>query len=209
MSIRDYVLPEDKVFFVLFDQMAATILQAAGSLETLTADLSTGEQHCKEIRRLEHEGDVITRQVYESLNHSLITPLEPDEIQRLAPALDDVLDHIDWVAHQLCSYDITDMNAVLKEFSRFIALSAREIQHGISLLRMNGHHQEIVPHSAEINRIWNLSSDLLSRAMIELFKSRDTVQIIKLKDIFESMEMVLERCNDVGHVLTDISRAHP
>lgn len=187
--------------------MAAIIVDASGFLERLTGDLLTGGEQCREIRRLEHEGDIITRQVYESLNHTLITPLEPEEIERLAPALDDVLDRIDWVARQLCNYDIADANANLKEFSRLIALSAREIQHGISLLRMTRHHQDISQHSTEINRIWNLSHDLLSRATIELFKARDPVQIIKLKDIYESMEMVLEKCNDVGHVLADISRA--
>ncbi len=59
-------------------------------------------------------------QIYEQLNESLITPLEPEEIARLAPVLDDVLDKIDWVTHQLCNYGIPASNDVLKEYSYLI-----------------------------------------------------------------------------------------
>ena len=160
---------------------------------------------CREIRRLEHRGDEITRQIFERLNQSLITPFEPEEISRLAPALDDVLDKIDWVSHQLCNYGITESNEVLKEFSQLIGLSATEIGLAVASMKSPDERNTLPKRSVEMNRLWNVSSELLSRPVLELFQSNDPVHIIKLKDIYENLESVLGACNDLGHIFTDIS----
>jgi uncharacterized protein Yka (UPF0111/DUF47 family) len=208
MRVRDIILPEDKTFFDLFEQMAEKIQEGAELLANITADLSQGPQNCRQIRQIEHNADGVTRQIYERLNQSLITPLEPEEISRLAPVLDDIIDKTDWVAQQLCNYGITETNESLKEFSRLILICASQITRGITLLRTMQNSRELQEVSIEINQIWNLSTDLLSKAILELFSSGDPIMIIKLKDIYESMEKVLEKCNDFGHVLNDIAIAH-
>ena len=122
MRIRDLILPEDKIFFTLFKEMAEKIDEASTTLNEITHELPGGTEKAHKIRQIEHLGDDITRKIFEQLNESLITPLEPEEIARLAPVLDDVLDKIDWVTHQLCNYGIPESNDVLKEFSYLIQL---------------------------------------------------------------------------------------
>ena len=142
------------------------------------------------------------------MNESLITPLEPDEIARLAPGFDDVLDKIDWVTHQLCNYGITESNDVLKEYSYLILLSSTEISLAVESLSSLKNPDDVKTHAMEISRIYNLSMELLSRAILELFKTQDLLMIIKLKDIYEGFMKVMEKCNDVGHALSDIAMAH-
>lgn len=208
MRIRDLILPEDKVFFTLFKEMAEKIDEAAGILNEITHELPAGTEKGQKVRQIEHAADEITRQTYERLNDSLITPLEPEEIARLAPALDDVLDRIDWVTHQICNYGIPQSTELLREFSYLVILSSAEITHGIDDLATMKRSEEIEQHAREINRLYNVSNELLSRAVIELFQSKDPLLIIKLKDIYEGMARVMEKYNDVGHALTDISRNH-
>jgi hypothetical protein len=95
MRIRDLILPEDTVFFTLFKEMAEKIAEASTTLNEITHELPNGTEKAHRVRQIEHQGDEITRKIYEHLNESLITPLESDEIARLAPAFDDVLDKID------------------------------------------------------------------------------------------------------------------
>jgi hypothetical protein len=95
MRVRDLILPEDKVFYSLFADMADIINKAAATLNEITHELPMGTEKAHKVHQLEHQGDEITRQIYEKLNESLITPLEPEEIARFAPALDDVIDRID------------------------------------------------------------------------------------------------------------------
>jgi uncharacterized protein Yka (UPF0111/DUF47 family) len=208
MRIRDLILPEDKVFFTLFKEMAEKITEAATTLNEITHELPGGTEKAHKVRQIEHQGDEITRKIYEQLNESLITPLEPDEIARLAPAFDDVLDKIDWVAHQLCNYGIPESNDVLKEYSYLILLSSSEITHAVESLSTLKNQDDVKTHVVEISRLYNLSTELLSRAVLEIFKNKDLLMIIKLKDIYEGFAKVMEKCNDVGHALSDIAMAH-
>lgn len=208
MRIRDLILPEDKVFFTLFAQMAEKITEAATTLNEITHELPGGTEKGHRVRQIEHQGDEITRKIFEQLDESLITPLEPEEISRLAPVLDDVLDKIDWVTHQLCNYGIPGSNDVLKEYSYLILLSSTEISKAIQSLSSLKNPEDVKIHALEISRLYNLSTELLSRAILELFKTRDLLMIIKLKDIYEGFAKVMEKCNDVGHALSDIAMAH-
>ena len=208
MRIRDLILPEDRVFFTLFKDMAEKINEAAAVLNEITHDLPGGTEKGHKVRQLEHLADEVTRQIYEKLNESLITPLEPDEIARLAPALDNVMDRIDRVTHQICNYGIPGSNDLLKEFSYLMMLSSAEISHAIDDLATLKKADEVGRHASEANRLYNLSTELLSRSVIELFKTDDLLLIIKLKDIYEGMGRVMEMYNDVAHVLADIARSH-
>jgi uncharacterized protein len=208
MRIRDLILPEDRVFFTLFKEMSEKIAEAATTLNEITHELPGGTEKAHKVRQLEHHGDEITRKIFEQLDESLITPLEPEEIARLAPVLDDVLDKLDWVTHQLCNYEIAETNDVLKEYSYLILLSTTEITHAINQLATLKKPEDVRTHVEEISRLYNLSTELLSRAILELFKTKDLLMIIKLKDIYEGMAKVMEKCNDVGHALGDIAKAH-
>ena len=208
MRIRDLILPEDKVFFTLFMEMAEKIGESATTLNEITHELPEGTEKAHKVRQIEHHGDEITRKIFEQLDESLITPLEPEEITRLAPVLDDVLDRLDWVTHQLCNYGIPETNDVLKEYSYLIMLAGIEINHALKSLSTLKDPEEVRTHVQEISRLYNLSSELLSRAILDLFKTRDLLLIIKLKDIYEGLAKVMEKCNDVGHTLSDIAKAH-
>ncbi|MDD4137170.1 MAG: DUF47 family protein [Methanoregula sp.] len=208
MRIRDLILPEDKVFFTLFREMAEKIEEASTTLNEITHELPGGTEKAHKVRQIEHQGDEITRKTFEQLDASLITPLEPEEIARLAPAFDDVLDKIDWVTHQLCNYGIPATNDVLKEYSYLIQLSSTEITRAVNNLSTLKNPEEVKAHAREIGRLYNLSTELLSRAVLELFKTQDLLMIIKLKDIYEGLAKVMEKCNDVGHALHDIAMAH-
>ena len=208
MRIRDLILPEDTVFFTLFQEMAEKITEASTTLNEITHELPNGTEKAHRVRQIEHQGDEITRKIYEQLNESLITPLESDEIARLAPAFDDVLDRIDWVTHQLCNYGIPETNDILKEYSYLIVLSGTEISHAIKSLSNLKNPDDTKNHAMELSRLYNLSTELLSRAILELFKTQDILMIIKLKDIYEGFAKVMETCNDAGHALSDIAMAH-
>jgi len=208
MHVRDLILPEDKVFFTLFSQMAETIGEAATTLNEITHELPHGTEKAQKVHQLEHKADEITRHIYEKLNESLITPLEPEEISRLAPVMDDVMDRIDRVTQQICTYGLTEQNDKLREFSYMILLASAEIIKTFQELPEMKKIQEIKDHATEINRLYNRAIELQSQAILEIFKSKDLLLIIKLKDIYEGLGLVMEKCNDVGHAINDIVLNH-
>jgi len=208
MRVRDLILPENKVFFSLFSEMSELIGEAATTLNEITHELPGGTEKAQKVHQLEHKGDEITRNIYEKLNESLITPLEPEEISRLAPVLDDVLDRIDRVTQQICTYGLTEQNDKLREFSYMIMLATGEIVQAFEKLPEMDKIQQIKNQANEINRLYNRAIELQSQAVLELFKTKDLLLIIKLKDIYEGLGLVMEKCNDVGHALNDIILSH-
>jgi uncharacterized protein Yka (UPF0111/DUF47 family) len=208
MRIRDLILPEDKIFFTLFKEMAGKISEASVTLNEITHELPNGTEKSHKVRQFEHQCDEITRHIYERLNESLITPLEPEEISRIAPVMDDVMDRIDRVTQQICNYELAQSNETLKEFSYLIMLSTAEIVEAVDGLENLKNPDDVKSHTTEINRIYNLAIELQAKAVLDLFKTKDLLLIIKLKDIYEGLSRVMEKCNDVGHALNDIAMSH-
>jgi hypothetical protein len=87
-------------------------------------------------------------------------------------------------------------------------MSAAEIIAAVTALESMKKPDDVKSHSTEINRLYNLSIELQAKAVIDLFKTKDLLLIIKLKDIYEGLGRVMEKCNDVGHALNDIAMSH-
>lgn len=196
------------MFFDLFEEMAGAVVEAADALVELMddyTDLGTKSQHMKE---LEHEGDRITHMIYQELNRTFITPLEPEEISRLATAMDDVIDCIEGSVQQLRSYGITATDSPMRQFAKLIQLSATEMQTAVKGIRSMKDVQSIEARCIELNRLENVADEVLGHALTELFRGNDPLTIIKLKDVYENLERATDRCEDVANVLSDIVIRH-
>ena len=105
MGIKELLIPKDTIFFDLFERQAGLLNEAAWQLVALTEDFTNVKEKRHEIEKLEHQGDQITHDIYEQLNRTFITPLDPEEISRLASTLDEVLDYIDGSAEKMFYYN--------------------------------------------------------------------------------------------------------
>ncbi len=205
MSIRNWFVPKDKVFFDLFERQAANVTEAAHLLVELTKNFTDikGKRH--EIEVLEHRGDQIAHDIYDMLNKSKNPPFEPADISKLTSALDEVLDYTDATAERMLYYNITSTDMYMVELAKLVHLSAVEIEAAVRALRSTGNPQFIQERCIEINRLENLADDELARALTDLFKKDDAIAIIKLKDIYEYLESGTDYCEDVSDILHDIA----
>jgi predicted phosphate transport protein (TIGR00153 family) len=161
-----------------------------------------------EIEKLEHKGDQITHDIYDQLNRTFITPLDPEEISRLASNLDEVLDYIDGSAEKMYYYNIETTDAHMIELAKLIHMSTAEIESAVRGIRSIKDPKYIEERCIEVNRLENLADDVLAHAVTDLFKTKDAINIIKLKDIYEHLETATDNCEDVANVLSDIAIRH-
>jgi uncharacterized protein Yka (UPF0111/DUF47 family) len=208
VGIKEWVVPQDKVFFDLFDQMAATVVSAADLLVEFVENFENVKEQCRRMKEIEHQGDEITHQIYEQLNRTFITPLEPEEISRLASALDDILDYIDGTAQQMYSYGITETDDSMVQLAKLIQLSVVEIEKAVTGIRTIKNPGLIEERCIEVNRLENVADNVLGHAIMDLFKTGDAITIIKLKDIYENLEIATDKCEDAANVLSDIAIRH-
>jgi hypothetical protein len=208
MGLRELLIPHDKVFFDMFEKQAAVVKEAAWQLVALTEDFTNVKEKRHAIEKLEHKGDMITHDIYEQLNRTFITPLDPEEISRLASALDEVLDYIDGSAEKMFYYNIAGTDSHMIELAKLIHLSAAEIESAVKGIRSIKDPKYIEERCIEVNRLENLADDVLAHAVTDLFKTDDAITIIKLKDIYEHLETATDYCEDVANVLSDIAIRH-
>jgi uncharacterized protein len=202
------LIPQDKVFFEMFERQAATVREAAYLLVALSEDFTNVRDKRHAIELLEHQGDQITHGIYEQLNRTFITPIDPEEISRLASTLDDVLDYIDGSAEKMFYYGIGNTDSHRVELSKLIHLSTVEIEGAVKGIRSIKDPRYIEERCIEVNRLENLADDVLAHAVTDLFQTNDAITIIKLKDIYEHLETATDYCEDVANVLSDIAIRH-
>ena len=208
MGLRDWIIPNDYIFFDIFEQLADTTTEAARLLVELVNDYTNVEAKVKEIKNLEHHGDALAHRAYAELNRSFITPLEPEEISRLTTALDDILDYIDGTARLMLNYGIEETDEYMQEFAKLIYLSAGEVAIAVREIRRIRDPKVLEQKCIEINRLENLADDVLAHAIKDLFCGTDAIRILKLKDIYENLELATDKCEDAANVLADIAIRH-
>jgi hypothetical protein len=208
MGLRELLIPHDKIFFDMFERQAGVVKEAAWQLVALTEDFTNVKEKRHEIEKLEHKGDQITHDIYDQLNRTFITPLDPEEISRLASALDEVLDYIDGATEKMYYYNIGATDAHMIELAKLIHMSTSEIESAVKGIRSIKDPRYIEERCIEVNRLENLADDVLAHAVTDLFKTNDAITIIKFKDIYEHLEIATDYCEDVANVLSDIAIRH-
>ncbi|HNS83663.1 MAG TPA: DUF47 family protein [Methanolinea sp.] len=208
MGIKEWLIPQDEVFFTLFERLAAVVVLASYRIVDLVDDYTSVREKVHQIEQLEHEGDKITHEIYEQLNQTFITPLDPEEISKLASALDDILDYIKSTATRMYHYGIPGTDPHMVELAKLIQLSVVELEEAVKGIRSMKNPRQIEQRCIEVNRLENLADDVLHHAYDDLFRSNDAIAIIKRKDIYEYLEIATDKCEDVANVLSDIAIRH-
>jgi uncharacterized protein len=203
------LLPRDDTFFDLFDQLAAKALEAARALEETFERWDRLDERIRVIKDLEHTCDDITHRAMDKLNSTFITPLEPEDIHTLVSRLDDIVDHIDQVAGRLLIYGVKAPTEEAKLLTQVLTRACVEVQKSVAGLRNMKDPEMLRRLSVEINRLENESDDVLRLALRRLFAQKnDVLEVIKLKEIYESLETAVDRCEDVANVIQTVVLRH-
>jgi len=196
------LIPREEKFFELFEQQGANIVAAARALEELVLDYPDAKAKAERIRDLEHAGDTLTHELVKRLNTTFITPIDREDIYALASRLDDVLDLIDAVADRLLLYRISTPTPGCVDMAKIVVKTAEETDRAVHCLRTLSpfYHK----HCVEVNRLENEADRRLRDLLAALFDGTEPIEIIKWKELYETLEEVTDRCEDVVNVIEGI-----
>ena len=198
-----WVKSNENEILKILDDLASKAVETSEALLDYLNDLGNLEK-MEKVRRLESEGDVFTRDVFAELNKTFITPLDREDMQRIASKTDDVIDFVDGIAARLYSYKIDTPPPFAKAMIEELVNATKEVKYMISKLRGIKNPQDMINHCRNTSDIEHNVDDMYRDAIRELFESNDAIHIIKLKDIYESIETASDRCVDVADVIEDI-----
>jgi hypothetical protein len=203
-SVR--LIPRDKAFFDLFNQLAAKMKLAAELLRDLFAEPERLEHFVSAIKTVEHEADAITHDVSKRINTSFITPLDREDIHNLAQALDNVVDLIDGTARRAHMFHITESREDVRDLAQVLVRTVDAIEKAVLSVKSAG---DVMKHTREAKRLEEDGDALYSIAVGKLFTgSPDPIEVIKWKEIFDTLERAIDTCQSAAMVLESISLKH-
>jgi predicted phosphate transport protein (TIGR00153 family) len=203
MGFKEWILPQDKVFFSLLEEQAELVVKAAELFQTMLREYSSFSVLIKRMRVMEHEGDELVHKLFHKLHKSFITPIDQEDISKLASLYDDVLDLIDATANRIFLFKIEKPNDILKEFAGIIVHQVKEVNAATRHIRKIN-QLEIEKRFKAVHSLENEADDLFDFSIVELFKEKDPIKIMILKDIYEFLEQITDKCEDVCLVIQDI-----
>lgn len=203
------LMPREGKFFDLFNAHAQQIVLGAERLVGLMQALGTSPDearaHADEIDLIEDRADKITHQTVAMLHSTFITPLDRDEIHQLISRLDDVIDMIQGAARMVDTYDLRDGTPEAVRFAEIIHASALKVAEAVALLSDMDNGPKIMAATRDIGTLEADADKVLRDALSKIFREeQDVRQLIKLKDLYESLETVTDHCDDVGNMLEAI-----
>lgn len=203
MGLREILIPREKIFFQLLEEESKNVLAGAVAFNDLIQNYDHLAEKRNKIKDIEHHGDEIVHSIYDRLVKTFITPIDREDISKLASFYDDVLDYIYAAVNRLYLYEIDSPTEPMRRFADLILKSVREIDiafAGIQKIKAS----EIETHSTEVDTLENEADVVLNESVAALFKTNDAIAIIKMKEVYELMEAVTDRCEDVVQVVRDI-----
>ena len=196
------LVPQEREYFRLFSEFAATLDQAAQLLASLMSDFSTLKSTARQMVELEHVGDKIVHDIVKRLNKTFITPLDREDIYDLAATLDEVLDSIEAAADMMLLYRIAAPTQHAVEQSAVIAKQTAVLRLAIDSLEKR---KGLNDHWIEVNRLENDGDRLYRDAVAELFDGdMKCTDIIKWKDIYSTLEHAIDDCEHVANIIESI-----
>ena len=208
MGFKEWIIPQEKHFFHMLDTQADVVLEGAETLLDLVKNFDDVSEKRDTMKEIEHRGDDIVHEIAEALNKTFVTPIDHDDMSKLASRMDDILDYMESASHRMWSYEIKRVPSEMIKLVEVLVESAKEVNHAVKDLKNFKKKNEIVKHCIEINRLENIGDDITHQAVASLFKSGDVLEIIKLKEIYEHLEMATDKCEDAADVIKDIFIKH-
>jgi hypothetical protein len=203
------LMPQEGKFFDLFDAHAGLIVDGGKELAALVSALEDSRdeavRHCKAIDEIEKRADRYTHETIQLLHKTFITPLDRDSIHGLITAMDDILDMMQDVAESVTLYDIRRLTEQAKQLADICLSCGERVRSTVGLLRDMGNGAAILKTCQEIDRLESDADRVMRSAMSKLFRDEpDVRQLIKLKAIYELLEAITDRCEDVANLIEGI-----
>jgi predicted phosphate transport protein (TIGR00153 family) len=199
------LMPTEGKFFELFIEHADLCVKGAKEMVALMTNFDDLEIRVHAIESIEKQADKVTHNTLEMLHKTFITPLDRDDIHQLITRMDDILDLMEDAAQTVSLYDIKAITPEAKRLAELCLACTEKVRASVGLLHNMDNSREILSMCAEIDRLESDADHVMRAAMSKLFRDEPDVRnLIKLKAIYEILETVTDRCEDVANILEGI-----
>jgi predicted phosphate transport protein (TIGR00153 family) len=199
------LMPREGKFFDLFNAHAERIVEGGRELAAMIGTVTELDAHAQRIDAIERAADKVTHETIALLHKTFITPFDRDQIHQLITTMDDILDLIQDVAESVALYDLRRATPEAKQLAEINQMCCERVKTAVGLLTNIKNPEAILKCCEEIDRLESDADRVLRGAMSKLFRDEpDVKQLIKLRTIYELLETISDRCEDVANIIEGI-----
>jgi len=199
------LMPREGRFFDIFNAHAARIVEGSKELVGMIGQFSELEAHAQRIDAVERAADKLTHECITLLHKTFITPFDRDQIHQLITRMDDILDLIQDVAESVALYDLRKVTPEAKQLAEICQMCCDRVQAIIALLPDLSRSDAIFKCSDEIDRLESDADRVMRSALSKLFREENDIkQVMKLRAVYELLESITDRCEDVANIVEGI-----
>ena len=206
-GILKFFLPKDKIFYTLFENASANLESLAEKLVIVVneSDFNKRGEVIKQMEELEHKNNVLTHTIFVELGKNFITPFDREDIHSLATALDDIAYFIYASAKKINFYKINPDDQGVQKMALVIKDAVLAVNSAVIELRNLKNTQKIIDCVVRINSAENIGDDIFDLSIDRLFEyESDIKMLIKKRELYQSLEIVTDKCEDAGNVIESI-----
>jgi predicted phosphate transport protein (TIGR00153 family) len=214
LNLFGRLMPVEESFTVLFCEQATCILEAAHGLRTMIVEDVDIDAHVASIREIEMRADVAARKVFLAANRTFNAPIDREDILQLAHELDDAVDLIEDTAKGIARYEVHAMPEEMHAMAHAIVDSAERLRKVMPYLdSVTRDHKQIFALCEEIGHIEGRADEAFDQGLTKLrAKLRageiDTIGYIDRKELYELLEQVVDKCDDIANAVQSITTKH-
>jgi predicted phosphate transport protein (TIGR00153 family) len=205
------LLPREGNFFDMFNQHADRIVEAARAFSNLVKnynDLHLRDKYNQDVDNAERAADRVTQDVNRAIHKTFITPIDREQIHSLINTMDDVADLIQDSAETMALYDVRHMTEEISRLTALAVSSCERVRDAVKLLDRiaePANAEAALKTCEEIDRLESDADRVMRSAMSKLFREEaDVREVIKLKAIYELLETITDKCEDVANQIEGI-----
>ena len=199
------LMPREGNFFELFNAHAEHIVEGSRELVAMITSFTNVEQHAQHIDNSERAADKVTHECITLLHKTFITPFDRDQIHQLITRMDDILDLMQDVAESIVLYDIRKITPESKQLAEICQMCCERVRTAVGLLKNVKDAEAILKTCQEIDRLESEADKVMRDAISRLFREEgDVRQLIKMRTIYELLETITDRCEDVANLIEGI-----
>ena len=207
-SILKIFTPKDRIFYGLFEEVTGNLIKMSEILKMALNEPNRSERDklLRSLEDFEHKNDEVTHRIFIELGRNFITPFDREDIHYLATTLDDVADYMWGSAKRILNYQIDNIDDVMRNFASVIDRCIAMLHTAVHELRNMRNLKAITDACVGINSLENEADDIYDSATVALFTSHsmNPIELIKLKDLYQEMEIVTDKCEDAANVIESI-----
>lgn len=206
------LMPKEEKFFSLFEQHATIVVAGAEALKGLLQGGESVEHYCREIMARENDADEVTRKVLTAVRRTFITPFDRADIQTLVSSMDDSIDQMNKTAKAILLFEVRTFDPPMQQMGDIILQAAKLVREAVPLLSaMNKNAPQLNTLTERIIRIEEQADHLHDQGLKALFlasRGGDTMKYIVGAELYDHLEKVVDRFEDVSNEINAIVTDH-